>query len=153
MIVKSLKFQILIIQSFFTLPCHIHLIGNGPVKKLTAKGNKMKLIKTAIAASILALSSTSAFAGTGDTSANTAETVRQVPVVKAPVLLKTQSYTSRKIKRIEIQPVETLVARDASTSDHSPFVFKTAKHKNTKTKTFRPSVSNAKSMPNLFIKK
>ena len=112
----------------------------------------MKLIKTAIVTGILVLSGTSAFAGTADTSVNTSETTRQVHVVKAPVLIKTSTLAPRKVKRVVIEPVETLVARDASTSDHSPFVFKTGKHAETKSKTYRPDVSKTASMPNLFAK-
>jgi len=112
----------------------------------------MKLIKSAIATGILVLSGTSAFAGTADTSVNTSEITRHVHVVKAPVLLETRLATPRKIKRIVIEPVETLVARDASTADHSPFVFQTGKHANTKSKMYRPAMPKTKAMPNLFKK-
>ena len=112
----------------------------------------MKLIKTAIVTGILVLSGTSAFAGTADTSFNTVETTRQVHIVKAPVLLETRVNTPRKIKRVVIQPVDTLVVRDASTADHSPFVFQTGKHANTKSKMYRPAMTKTKAMPNLFKK-
>lgn len=112
----------------------------------------MKLIKTTIVTGILALSGTTAFAGTADTSVNTHETTRQVHVVKAPVLIKTSTVDTRKVNRVVIEPVETLVARNASTSDHSPFVFQTGKHANTKSKMYRPTAPKFKSMPNLFKK-
>lgn len=117
------------------------------------QGKTMKIVKTAIVTSILALSSTSAFAAS---SAVQSDVTRQVHVVKAPVLIETGVYapktTKRRVKRVVIEPVESLAARDASTSDNSPFVYKLGKRENTKTKTFRPAASKSDAMPNLFKK-
>ena len=97
--------------------------------------------------------STSAFAGTTtDASFVKSDTTRSVHIVKAPVLLKaaTTKTTKLRIKRVVVEPVQPLVARDASTADHSPFVFKT--DMNPKTKTYRPEAVKSASMPNLFTK-
>ena len=112
----------------------------------------MRILKTTIVAAVLTLTSTSAFAGTQATATPQSDTARQVHVVKAPVLMKAGYYApktvTRKVTRVVVEPVETLVARDASTADHSPFVFKTGKKVNTKT--FRPVAAKSADMPNLF---
>ena len=113
----------------------------------------MGIKTTTVIAALATLVSTSAFAGTAtNTSYVKSDAVNNVHLVKAPVLLEAYAPKTKKlrIKRVVIQPVEALVARDASTADNSAFVFKT--DKNPKTKTFRPAVSNAATMPNLFTK-
>jgi len=118
-------------------------------------GKTMKMIRTAIVAGILTLISTSAFAGnettiTATQSNDTRSVVtRQAHVIKAPVLLSAKTKT-RRVTRVVVEPVETLVARDASMNSDSSFVFKRGKKVNTKM--FSPTDSNSKSIPNLFQK-
>jgi len=76
----------------------------------------------------------------------------QAKTVKAPVLIDASFYApktvKRRVNRVRITPVDAPVAREASTSDHGPFVYKFGK--NTKTKTFRPVAPKSQGMPNLF---
>ena len=108
-------------------------------------GKTMKIIKTVIAAALLSFISTSAYAANVETSTHTA--VQKVHVVKAPVLLSTKT-TKRRITRVVIEPVDQPVARDVSMTADNHFVFKSSKNVNTKT--FRPSTTTSKAMPNLF---
>lgn len=109
----------------------------------------MGLKNTILIAGLFSLMSTSAFAGTAaDTSYVPSDVTRAVHVVKAPIALK--ASTKLRVKRVVIEPVKTMVARDASTSDHSRFVFKT--DANSAAKTYRPVKPKSVSMPNLFKK-
>jgi len=120
----------------------------------------MGIKTTSAIAGLLTLISTSAFAGSEMNVTNvSSETTRPavtrlVHVVKAPVLLdagyNTPKTAKRRVNRIVIEPVEALVARDASTGDHSPFIFQVGK--NTSTKTYLPAKSQDAGMPNLFKK-
>ena len=102
-------------------------------------------------AGLFSLMSTSAFAGTAtNASFVKSDTTRAVNVLKAPVLLKASTAKKLRIKRVVIEPVTTMVARNASTADHSAFVYKT--DMNPRSKTYRPAVSNSASMPNHFKK-
>ena len=117
----------------------------------------MKIVKTVIVTSILAIGSTSAFASPSpDTSSVQPAMTEQSHAVKAPVLIETGIYaqkaSKRRVAKVVIKPVETLVAREASTSDHSPFIYKRGQHAKTNTKTYRPSTPKTKSMPNHFKK-
>ena len=119
----------------------------------------METIKTTLITGILVLSGTSAFAGTAvDAQPDTTPSVvtRQVHVVKAPTLIKAGHFASntmkRRVTKVMIEPVETLVARQASTSDHNRFLYQASKHANTNTKTYRPSAPKSETMPNLFKK-
>ena len=112
----------------------------------------MRILKTAIIAGLLTLTSTSAFAGTQADTTIVKSNMTQVQTVKAPVLLEAGYYApktvKRRVTRVQVNPVQTPVAREASTSDHGPFVYKFGK--NTKTKTFRPAAPKSAAMPNLF---
>lgn len=122
----------------------------------------MKTIKTTVIASILTLLSASAFAANPELAAEiseravtkTDEPTQAVHVVKAPVLIDANPHgtasKTRRIVRVVKMPVETPVARDASMSTESQFVFKYGK--NTNTKTFRPSDTASASMPNKYKK-
>jgi hypothetical protein len=74
--------------------------------------------------------------------------------VKMPVLIDPNPYNSqgvdRRVTRVIYEPIETPIARDASMSTESQFVFKNGK--NTNTKTFRPENTASASMPNKFKK-
>ncbi|MDB2438879.1 hypothetical protein N9W89_09200 [Hellea sp.] len=105
----------------------------------------MKIIKTAIAAALLSFISTSAYAANVETSTHTV--AQKAHTVKAPVLLSSKTTKSR-ITRIVIEPVQAPVARDVSMTANNHFVFKSSK--NTTTKTYRPSTTTSKVMPNLF---
>jgi len=111
-------------------------------------GKTMKIIKTAIVAGFLTLISTSAFAGNGtDITAVQSDATRHAELVKAPVLLSSKTK-KRRITRVVIEPVKAPVARDVSMTSDGRFVFKSSKAVNTKT--FRPTATTAKAMPNLF---
>lgn len=114
----------------------------------------MRILKTSIIAGLLTLVSTSAFAGsdtlTAAPQANAA--ITQSHAVKAPVLIDAGYYApktvKRRVTRVVVEPVEALVARQASTSDHGAFFYKYTKRTNTKT--YRPAASTSQAMPNLF---
>jgi len=116
-------------------------------------GKTMKIIKTAIVAGFLTLISTSAFAGNGNettttkSEATTYVVTRHTELVKAPVLLSSKTKI-RRITRVVVEPVKAPVARDVSMTSDGRFLFKSSKAVNTKT--FRPTATTAKAMPNLF---
>jgi len=120
----------------------------------------MGIKTTTVIAGLLTLISTSAFAGsemdlTNVKSENTySASTYQTHVVKAPVLLEASYHApksvKRRVSRVVIEPVEVLVAREASTSDHSNFLYQAGK--DTNTKTYLPAESQASGMPNLFKK-
>ena len=109
----------------------------------------------------MALSCTSAFAETAPDTSTAPQTSysdveRQTHVVKAPVLIEADHQMSETVKRginkVLIKPLDTLVAKEASSSDHNHFLYQRGKHANTKTKTYRPSAPKSEGMPNLFKK-
>lgn len=111
----------------------------------------MKMIKTTAIVAILTAFSATAFAASPDANHTPTQTVH---MVKAPVLIDANPYgtttKTRRIVRVVKKPVDTPIARDASMSADSQFVFKYGK--NTNTKTFRPSNTATASMPNKFKK-
>lgn len=121
---------------------------------------EMGIKTTTVIAGLLTLISTSAFAGsemdlTNVKSENAHSNLTyQSHVVKTPALLETGYHASktvnRRVNRVVIEPVEVLVAREVSTSDHNNFLYQAGK--NTSTKTYRPAKSQAAGMPNLFKK-
>lgn len=72
-------------------------------------------------------------------------------MVKPPVLLDTNPHgETRRIVRIIKTAPEAPAARKASTSADGKFIYKFGK--NTKTKTYRPAISQSKTMPNHYKK-
>lgn len=122
----------------------------------------MKTITTAMVTGILVLSGTSAFAGTTPealpikSNATNNLVIRQTHAVQAPTLIETGRTAAqakkRRVTKVEIKPLDTLVAREALSSEHNHFLYRLGKHANTKTKTYRPSTPTAADMPNLFRK-
>ena len=116
----------------------------------------MKTIKTTVVTLALSLISTSAFAGS-EAVATPAQFSEISPVstptrhvVKPAVLIDAAPHTNRRIVRVVKEPIEAPVARDASMSADSHFVYKYGK--NTNSKTYRPVTPKSASMPNLFKK-
>ena len=114
----------------------------------------MGIKTTSATAAIVALISTSAFAGNATNApVMKSDVTPKAHVVKAPVLLDVSATKTKtlRINRVVIQPVEALVVREASTVDQGTFVYKA--EKNTKAKTYHPAVSNKSArMPNRFTK-
>lgn len=113
----------------------------------------MKIIKTSCAVMLLSGFSGAAFAAdpVAPVLTDRAET-KSVHPVTAPVLIDANPYgkatEARRIIRVVKEPVDTLVARDASTSSDRHFVFKNGKQ--TKTKSYKPNVTKSATMPNKF---
>lgn len=122
----------------------------------------MKTIITAMVTGILVLSGTSAFAGTApealhiESNATNNVVIQQTHAAKTPTLIETGRTAAqakkRQLNKVEIKPLDTLVAREALSSEHDHFLYRLGKHANTKTKTYRPSTPKAADMPNLFKK-
>jgi len=113
----------------------------------------MTKFKTALIASLLALTSTSAFAADGAQftapEATTVTSYASVMPVKAPVLLAERA-PSQRIVRVVKEPVEMPVVRKANMNANTKFVFTSPK--TTNTKTYKPTASKYAAMPNLFKK-
>lgn len=115
----------------------------------------MKTTKLTVFATLLTLFGTSALAADPEV----LDTVKMangesVHKVSAPVLLDANPYglkrNDRAVVRVVKKKIDAPVARDASTAKNSQFVFTYGKK--TKTKSFKPKKTNAKTMPNKFEK-
>ena len=122
----------------------------------------MKIIKTVTIAGIITLSHTSVFAQTApDTSVTEANKEHKVaeheshadniPTLKEAAYHPPETAETR-VNKVVIKPLDTLVAKDASSNDHNHFLYQINKQANTKTKLYRPSTPKSEGMPNHFKK-